>query len=265
MKKILLCPPTYYDIEYEINPWMDMQNKVDAKKALESYNALKAKIIELGAETFEIDPVDGLPDMVYTANFGEVCDGRFIPANFRYPQRRAETKIASDYFQEKFGYQIAAIPENIYFEGQGDLLDAGDAYFFGHGKRSMIEALPYLEKYLNKPVIDLETTNSYFYHLDTCFGPLDKDTVIINQKSFTKEGLDKINAHFKNVIQTSEEDNKVMACNLLCLGKNIILGKGISEELKNNVEKLGYTIHEIEMGEYRKGGGSVCCTSFWFN
>jgi N-dimethylarginine dimethylaminohydrolase len=34
MKKVLLCPPTYFDVEYEINPWMHKEVRPDKKKSM---------------------------------------------------------------------------------------------------------------------------------------------------------------------------------------------------------------------------------------
>jgi len=30
MRELLLCPPDYYGIEYEINPWMSVAHAADA-------------------------------------------------------------------------------------------------------------------------------------------------------------------------------------------------------------------------------------------
>ena len=38
---VLLCPPTYYQIEYEINPWMDVKRRVNKPRAEEQYENLK--------------------------------------------------------------------------------------------------------------------------------------------------------------------------------------------------------------------------------
>jgi N-dimethylarginine dimethylaminohydrolase len=159
------------------------------------------------------------------------------------------------------GYEILKVPETIFFEGQGDLLKTSSMYFFGWGKRSQVESKPYLEEFLGKPVVDFQLINPYYYHLDTCFAPLADDTVMINQRSFMPEGLAKIREIFPNVIETSEQDNTVIGCNLVTVGKNIVVGKGISLALIETLAKFGYKVHEIDTTEYLKGGGSVKCLS----
>lgn len=263
-KRVLLCPPKYYDIEYVINPWMNLENKVDFEKANDEYNQLKKTFEDLGAEVLEIIPAPGLPDMVYTANAGFPSGNRFIKSNFRFQQRIKEADLARSFF-EKMDFKILTIPDNIYFEGQGDLLTVGGKYFFGYGKRSSVEAKDFLSQMLGTKVITFELNDPYYYHLDMSLGLLDEKTAIVNTRSFTREGMLRLRNEIPNVIEASEHDNDVMACNLVVIGKTVVLGKGISEDLKKKIKKAGFDLREVSMEEYRKGGGSVkCCTLEFF-
>lgn len=264
MKRILLCPPDFYDIEYEINPWMHTDNGVDHKKSQQEYKSVKETFIKLGVEIHEIKQIKGLPDMVYTANSGQVVGNTFIVANFRYKERQGESKAFQDYFEKEFNFKTVALPDGVYFEGQGDLLNDGIRYFFGWGKRSSYEALKHLEKLLDKPVYAFETVNPYYYHLDTCFAPLTDKIVIINQRSFKADDLKKIHELFPTVIETSEADNDVLACNLVHIGRNIVVNGNITNNLKETLKSHGYTVHGVETAEYIKGGGSAKCISFEF-
>jgi N-dimethylarginine dimethylaminohydrolase len=263
MKKILLCSPTFYDIEYEINPWMHIENKVDKKKVMDEYRQLRAAYKSLGASVLEINPVKGLPDMVYAANLGFPFGNKFALSNFRYPQRKEEAKYAREFFEKK-GFEIVNFPDKIYFEGQGDLLTTGGKYFLGWGKRSSREAKDILSKMLKINLIDFELIDPYFYHLDMSLGPLNKETVLMKPESFTKEGIAKIKREFKNVIEVSKEDNKFMACNLVVVNKNVVIGQGISGKLKKSIEEYGFKVVEVPMDEYRKGGGSIKCLTLEF-
>ncbi len=264
MKRILLCPPDHYDIEYEINPWMHVENKVDQRASHESYNLLKNLYTTLGVEIYEIPQGVGLPDMVYTANFGFVKDEKFVAASFKFPQRRAESLLASTFLKQKFGYETVSLPEGIFYEGQGDLLSDGNRFFFGWGKRSDREAKPYLESALDADLIDFELVDPYYYHLDTCFAPLTSELVVMNPRSFTPHGKKQIHELFTDVIETSEEDNHYLACNLVHVGEDIVVGKGVTQTFKDALTAHGYRVHEIPMAEYLKGGGSVKCCSFEF-
>lgn len=243
---------------------MHTANKPKQAGAQAAYDRMKSLYTGFGWEVHEIDPVNGLPDMVYTANVGNVKNSTFIKANFRFEQRRREADLAEDFLETNFDLETITLPEGVYFEGQGDLLSDGNRYFFGYGKRSMYEAKPYLEDILNTRLVALELVDPYYYHLDTCFAPLRPDLVVINPQSFTEEGKKEILACFDTVIEASEEDNKVLACNLVHDDKTIVTGAGITPELRDKLAKFGYNTHEIDMHEYLKGGGSVKCCTFEF-
>ena len=114
----LLCRPDFYGIEYSINPWMNVNNKSDKSKAVEQWSSLESKIKELGGTVRLVKPVEGLPDMVFTANAALIMkDGRVIVATFFHKERQKETDHFDHWFLEN-GYAIyhTILP----FEGAGD-------------------------------------------------------------------------------------------------------------------------------------------------
>jgi len=40
MTRLLVCPPDYFGIEYEINPWMRLSNRVDHERAVQQWHGL---------------------------------------------------------------------------------------------------------------------------------------------------------------------------------------------------------------------------------
>uniref|UniRef100_A0A914V658 Dimethylargininase n=1 Tax=Plectus sambesii TaxID=2011161 RepID=A0A914V658_9BILA len=55
-KRILMCPPKYFKVEYAINPWMDTHNKVDVPRAQSQWNELKKTLERAGAKVEVMDP-----------------------------------------------------------------------------------------------------------------------------------------------------------------------------------------------------------------
>ena len=86
MSRLLVCPPEYFQIDYEINPWMRRKNAVVASRALGQWQALM-RVLEqdVGAGIERMPPVKGLPDLVFTANAGVVVGRRALVSRFRYP------------------------------------------------------------------------------------------------------------------------------------------------------------------------------------
>ncbi len=259
MKKLLLCPPTHYDIRYEINPWMSKENPIDHDKVSEEYRTLTYAYRQLGISYDELDPSPELPDQVYTTDLGHAEGNLFIKANFKYPERQKEALLAEEYFKTN-GFDVSTLPEGVYFEG-GDLLKVGDVYYFGFGKRSSKEAVEPIQEALGKPVIPIELPDEYFYHLDTCFSPLSEDVALINREALTPEGIAEIENYFKSVIDVRGDDNKLLACNLISHEGTVIMSQGVSNELKDQIIAHGFRVATVPIGEYLKGGGGIHCVS----
>jgi len=259
-KSLLLCPPTFYDIRYEINPWMNTDNPIDKAKALEQYETLKYAYDSLNVSYSELTAHDNLPDQIFTTDTGHIEKKLFIKAQFKYKERRAEVAVVEEFLNSIGKYQTIELPEGIYFEG-GDLIKFEDIYFFGWGKRSSKEALPLLQKHLDAEVVGIELIDDWFYHLDTCFAPINKKVALAHLGAFTKTSADEVKKHFGQIIQTTEEDNNLFACNMVTIDGKAILTQGISDDLKDQLHPHIDLISTVPMSEYIKGGGSVHCAS----
>lgn len=261
---VLLCPPDHYQIEYEINPWMNMKNIVDKARVYEEFEQLVEIYKKVGLEVIVMDPQPGLPDMVYTANHGFVIDDIFIKANFKFPQRRKESDHTEKLLKGK-GYKIKKIPEEVFFEGQGDLFYRDGKFFMGHGKRTMKDAHGHIKKIVGEDVITIEVNDPYYYHLDTCFAPLGKGIAVIKPDSFSKDDVAKIKKNFKKVIEVVEkQENPFMCCNIVAADGVVVAGRGIGKRVKREIEKAGRKVIETPMDEFFKGGGSIKCLTLEF-
>ena len=172
MKRLLVCPPDYFGIEYEINPWMRVTNASNPERTLSQWRSLTRVLEEeLDIDLERMESVQGLPDLVFTANAGIVAGGKAVPSRFFHPERQREEQFFEQWF-EKQGYEVVRLDSTIYFEGAGDLLGFPDIWFGGYRPRSDIRAYSRLTEIFQKEILPLELVDSRFYHLDTCFCPL---------------------------------------------------------------------------------------------
>src|SRR5215471_4922765 len=130
----LMCPPTYFAVEYAINPWMNPEVPVNTALARHQWWQLRETFIRLGHAVHTIDPQPGLPDMVFAANGATVIGGRVLGARFRHPQRAAEAAAYLAWFRRQ-GYSAIIEPADVN-EGEGDIVFAHRAIVAGHGFRS---------------------------------------------------------------------------------------------------------------------------------
>src|SRR5438105_1301099 len=100
MRNLLLCPPDYYGIEYEINTWMKRSRNALPALAREQWQQLHDTLQSLGCHIELIAPRQNQPDMVFTANAGLAVGKKFIRSNFRFPERRGEEEHFEKWFAE---------------------------------------------------------------------------------------------------------------------------------------------------------------------
>jgi N-dimethylarginine dimethylaminohydrolase len=254
----LMVRPTYFDVEYSINPWMDPQKPTYADLAIAQWEWLRDLYVELGHRVEQLAPRQDLPDMVFSANGATVVDGRVLVARFRYTQRCAEADAYLEWFRDN-GYQDVRQAQWIN-EGEGDYLVAGSRILAGSGFRTNTRAHKESEEFFGVPVIGLTLVDPRYYHLDTALAVLDDDTVMYYPEAFSEDSRRQLEELYPDAILASGKDAEVFGLNAVSDGKNIVLPQAATG-LIAQLREQGFNPIGAEMSELLKAGGSVkCCT-----
>jgi len=254
---VLMCAPTHFRIAYEINPWMHRANQVDGSRAAEQWERLHACLDGLGVSIELVEQGEAVPDMTFAANAGIVTGRRFIPANFRFPERQPEAALFSAWFAGR-GYEVAPIHEPHHWEGEGDVLPADDAVFAGYRFRTEERALDHLDTLLGTEVVRLELADGRFYHLDTCFCPLGAGRLLWYPPAFPPESRAEVERRFPRAVAVPEVDALRFACNALPVGDAVVLNAGCSVT-EAAIASMGLRAVPTPTDEFIKAGGSVKC------
>ena len=261
MTTVLMCRPDYYGIEYEINPWMRRQRPADRCRAAMQWRALHQALSSLGVCVELVIPMPGLPDLVFTANGGLVHDGLAVLSNFRYPQRASEQPIFRAWF-ESHGLRVVELPASLRFEGAGDAFIVGERLFAGYPFRSDQGAHACIGRILDKEPVSLELVDPCFYHLDTCFAPLNEHAALYYPEAFSPVSRDLLRAHFPDLVAVSPAEARRFACNAVVIGDSVVLNRGCPETEAHLADR-GYKTIPIATGEFIKAGGSAKCLTLF--
>lgn len=260
MSRILVCPPDYFAIEYEINPWMRRTNAVDHTRAKAQWHGLMQLLErEIGATLERMTAMPQLPDLVFTANAGVVVGRRVVTSRFRYPERQREEAYFEAWFRDH-EYEVLTLEAQVHFEGAGDLLGFPDAWFGGYRQRSDIQAYPILSEIFGREIIPVELVDGRFYHLDTCFCPLSGGELLYYPPAFDRYGQAAIAERVppaRRVVVSAEEALK-FACNAVCVGKHVVVPAGCPGAVAQLSDR-GYIVHPTPLDEFMKSGGSAKC------
>jgi N-dimethylarginine dimethylaminohydrolase len=255
--RILMCPPDFYGIEYEINPWMSRSRGSSPDRAHAQWQGLHDALVKLGVQVELMTPQPGLPDLVFTANAGLVFSNRFFSSRFRHEVRARESPHFDAWFAGH-GFTVEHLPDGMYFEGAGDALFCGRALFAGYRIRSDAASHQYLGKALNRLVMPLELVDPRFYHLDTCFCPIAPGRAIYFPEAFDRYGRRVLETHIDQLLPVVESEAARFACNAVVVGKTVIVNAG-SEQLAADLRGWGCEVLFLELDEFLKAGGSAKC------
>jgi N-dimethylarginine dimethylaminohydrolase len=257
-RRYLMCRPTYFAVDYAINPWMDPTAPVDPELAVAQWSALLTAYQKLGFDVDLIDPIAGLPDMVFAANGATVVDGKVLSAAFRYPERAAEGPAYLGWFAAEGFETHEAKWVN---EGEGDILLAGDFLLAGTGFRTELGAHAQAQELFGRPVVTLQLVDARFYHLDTALTVLGGPAGIAYLPAAFSPGSQAVLRRlFPDAIVAEEVDAAVLGLNAVSDGHHVVLPVQATG-LARMLESRGYQPIGVDLSELRKaGGGPKCCT-----
>jgi len=257
----LMCPPTLYDVNYVINPWMEGNvHRSSRQNAIHQWEQLRAALAGL-ARVELVEPQTGSPDMVFTANAGLVRKGVVALSRFLHPERQGEEPHFHKWFDDS-GFTVRVMPQSVPFEGEGDALFEADnsRLWAGYGMRSRETSHPYLKDTWGVEVISLRLIDPRFYHLDTCFCPLFGGFVMYYPEAF--DAASQVNIEFRypeeKRIAVSLQDALRFACNAINVGKTILLNE-VSPQLSGHLGALGFRVIQVPLTEFLKAGGAAKC------
>ena len=252
-----MTPPTFFAVEYAINPWMDVSTPVDVHVAHAQWEHLYQTYLRLGHSVDLIEPVPGLPDMVYAANGGFIANDVAVVARFRFAERAGESNAYAAWMSS-VGYRLASTRHVN--EGQGDLLLIGETVLAGYGFRTDLRAHTEIAAAVRMPVISLELVDPRFYHLDTALAVLDDHTIAYYPPAFSAAAQRQLPALFPDAIAVGSADAYVLGLNVVSDGLHVVLpaaATGFAKQLGD----AGFEPVGVDLSELLKGGGSVkCCT-----
>jgi N-dimethylarginine dimethylaminohydrolase len=263
-RTILMCRPDYFTVSYRINPWMHPEDPTDTSLAVKQWEVLYKTYLDLGFDVQLIDPIEGLPDMVYAANGGFVLDNIAYGASFTYPERQPEGPAYMDWFRTN-GYDVR-VPENVN-EGEGDFLLVGDVLLAGQGFRSASNSHQELGSIFGREVVSLNLINPSFYHLDTAVAVLDPSpeagqaaNIAYLPSAFDEPSLAILRERYPDAIIVTEEDAAVLGLNSYSDGYNVVIASR-AKDFERQLRTRGYNPIGVDLSELLLGGGGVkCCT-----
>lgn len=252
-----MCPPVHFGVLYEINTWMHSSVPVDTDVATSQWEQLVTTLRGAGAEIEFQEPVEGLPDLVFTANAGLVNGNQFIPSRFRHPERQGETPHDIAWFTEH-GFQVDELPLGVSHEGAGDGLPFGPVLVSGYRMRSDAASHAYLSRLTGAAVRSLELVDPRLYHLDITFCPLDDRRAIVAPMAWDVYGRRIIDALVPEPLVLDKDATLAFCANSVVVGTTVVM-PSCPPAVGRQLEAWGFDVVVVDVSEFQKAGGACRC------
>jgi N-dimethylarginine dimethylaminohydrolase len=267
-KQVLLCPPAYFDVVDQKNPYMERHSPIDRAKAERQWENLRSELEKAGCQVETIAPVPGHEDMVFAANqafvgFREGIGKFVVPSRMVHASRQREVPFYVDWYRQR-GFKILEIDLGAdYLEGHGDLLWHPDRsrIYAGYGFRSTLAGIEKFREAMSKlgiSVIPLHLVDRYCYHLDTCFCPLNDDAVLLYPGAYAPESLAALRPFWKRIhALTADEAHRFMGNGIVANGR--YLTPYVTPHLEAILREEDLEPVIVDTSEFEKSGGSLFC------
>jgi N-dimethylarginine dimethylaminohydrolase len=252
-----MCPPHFFGILYEINPWMHAEVQADPDQARVEWEHLVSTLRLAGADVEIMEPADGHPDLVFTANAGVVNGGQFVPARFRHRERQGETEHDVAWF-EMHGFHVDPLPAGVAHEGAGDALPFGTILVSGYRFRSDAASHAYLSRLTGAAVRSVELVDERLYHLDLTFCPLDERRAMVAPLGWDRYGLRVLDALVPEPLVLNDEEALSFCANSVVVDTTVVLPI-CPPRVGRQLEAWGFEAVECPVGEFLKAGGGCRC------
>ena len=283
----LVNAPFSYSTDVANNVWMEeldeSERAPDARKALtqflELYHFLSGEGLVYVLPTPQ---VDGLQDLVFTANLGIVLTHLdrtpVVVSNFASEPRRGETEVGVRFF-ESFGYETHVAPHH--FEGEAELKHLRDnVYVGGYGQRSQPETYDWMAENFDMDIVKVREQDPYLYHVDCTVFPITQDDTLVCTEMFEREELAELEKR-TNIIDVSYDECYAGITNSVRLSSTILNSSHVHElkagtedydlevaknrKLEDIAAKLALEVSYFNLSEYHKGGALLSCMVMHLN
>jgi N-dimethylarginine dimethylaminohydrolase len=211
-----------------------------------------------GAEVLERPGEPGLSDMVFAMNHGLVDGQRAVVSRFRPEHRCGEQGHAARWFTEQgFALVDPTAPPQARWE-------SGEAFLFNgtvlatSGVRSTPDGWEAVARALDIAIVPLTLTGGLYYHLDTCFCPLDSRRALLAPAAFTPDSLQRLLEVVPEPFLLDEDEAHTLVANSCIVGDRLVM-PACPPRVGRWLEQAGFAIQVVDTSEFERLAGAVRC------
>lgn len=265
LKKVLLCPPDYLNINEPINVVAEKYQSegIDLERAHKQHKIYIKTLEEQGVTVYLSQTDKRYNYQINTRDLGVTTKKGIIFGRFLLAKRWGEHRLVEKTFAQEGIPIFQQIPAGN-FEG-GDFVYIDDKRAaVGTGIRTDPLGVKCLEIALHDAGLEIIPVDFHekYLHLDLLFNMVGEKTAVICREGLPPHFLDILDGEGFDTIEISVEDAFDHGTNFLPIGKKTIISHTKIPYINEQLTKRGFKVISLELDELQKSGGGPRCMSF---
>jgi len=246
--RFLICPPTHFAINYDINPWMTRNLGYPAPYARRQWERFIETLGCAGdVEFVRVEANEHVPDLVFTSNAGLVCGNLAIVRVFVIPSAVANRGSSAPRSPVR-GWRRRTCSKRISKARATRCSTACDrSVTWVTAGASERNATLQLQEIVGCRVLPLLLVDERFYHLHTALCSLNSGHVMVYMDAFSPHAQTLLRRSIDPsfLIEVGVEDALALACNAVEVDDAIVLHE-CSRGLRDRLIAAGYRIFQTD-------------------
>lgn len=226
----------------------------DYQLALKQHEAYCEALIKCGLELTVLDASPEFPDSCFVEDAAILTKEFGVIARPGDPRRLGEEKEIEEVLKPLL--KLHRIEEPGFLDG-GDIMLADSTFYIGLSTRTNLSGSKQLHKIVeqyNCKAYSIPVCN--LLHFKTGVNYLGENNLLVHKDFYSKDD-------FKSFNRIAIDPEEAYAANSLRINDYVLVPKGFPKT-KASIEKLGFSVIELDLSEYQKMDGGLSCLSLRF-
>jgi len=263
LRRVAVRPPSARG-DYEVAHWAQ---PLDMSLLVDQHAAFVELLAELGCEIDVLDPVDDMPDAIFTYDPCFVVGNGFIEFQGAKQARAGEPPLLAAELEARGIPRIGRLSGDATADG-GDFFWLDDSTLaVGRSYRTNDEAIEQVRSMLG-PEVSIEAFDlphdqgpEFCLHLMSVVSPIRDDLAVVYQRLAPVRLLEALRSRGVELLALPDEDYVTLGCNVLTVRPGVAVIASGNDATVQLLRNHGVEVHVYEASEISKGeGGPTCLT-----
>jgi len=262
-RRVAVRPPSARG-DYEVAHWAQ---PLDMSLLVDQHAAFVELLAELGCEIDVLDPVDDMPDAIFTYDPCFVVGNGFIEFQGAKQARTGEPPLLAAELEARGIPRIGRLSGDATADG-GDFFWLDDSTLaVGRSYRTNDEAIEQVRSMLG-PEVSIEAFDlphdqgpDFCLHLMSVVSPIRDDLAVVYEPLAPVRLLEALRSRGVELLALPDQDYASLGCNVLTVRPGVVVIGSGNDATVQLLRNRGVEVHVYEASEISKGeGGPTCLT-----